>query len=128
MSWLVRNMRGIHQRDAVTHLKDIIRQTDLQMLVILEPKAAHREISRFAFSIGFPYWLHGEEVNSHIGVFWRNGIQVEPMFISMQSITVRLVSSSSRQICVTCVYASCLKKSETHSLGAPRCSCNECSA
>lgn len=60
-------MRGIHQRDAVTHLKDIIRQTDLQMLVILEPKAAHREISRFAFSIGFPYWLHGEEVNSHIG-------------------------------------------------------------
>lgn len=47
------NIRGIHQQDNLTQLKDILRQHDIKLLVLLEPKAKHSELPRFAFSIEF---------------------------------------------------------------------------
>lgn len=110
MSWLVWNMRGIHQRDAVAHLQEMIRQHNISFLAILEPKAAHHELPRFAFRIGFQSWAHGCDDNSHIWILWKCGIQVEMLFISAQSITVKLQNHLSSYIYVSCIYANCLKR------------------
>lgn len=110
MSWLIWNIRGIHQCYSVTHLQEVFRQHDIQFLAILEPKALHHELPRFAFSIGFHSCLHGDDGNSHIWLLWKSGIQVESLFISAQSITVNVKIQHDHSLFVTCVYASCLKR------------------
>lgn len=71
MSWLVWNIQGIHQKDSTNYLKDMIRVYDIRISILLEPKAAHSELPRFAFSMGFTSWLHDAEINSHIWILWK---------------------------------------------------------
>lgn len=71
---------------------------------------AHHELPRFAFSIGFHFWLHGGEGNLYIWILWKHDIHVEPLFISAQSITITVILQPDRQFFITCVYASCLKR------------------
>lgn len=70
-------MKGIHQCDSVTHPQEMIRVHDPRFLVFSEPKVAHHELPRFAFSIGFHSWLHGGEGNLYIWIPWKHDIQVE---------------------------------------------------
>lgn len=51
-----------------------------------------------------------EFANSHIWILWKSGIQVEPLFISAQSLTVNVRLQHDRSLFVTCVYASWLKR------------------
>lgn len=74
MNWLTWNVRGIHQKDNITQLKDILRKKDIQFMCLLEPKARHVELQRFAFSTGFSSWLHGGDVNSHI---WLSRLRIQ---------------------------------------------------
>lgn len=71
MSWLVWNIPGIHQKDSTNYLKDMIRVHDIRISILLEPKAAHSELPRFAFSMGFTSWLHDAEINSHTWILWK---------------------------------------------------------
>lgn len=103
-------MWGIHQKESVTHLKDLLRQFDIMLLVILEPKARHTELARFAYSMGFPSWMHGGTINRHVWILWKPILAVEPLWITEQAITTRLTLPNSVSMVVTFVYASCLKR------------------
>lgn len=90
MTWLLWNIRGIHQRKNTDHLKTLLRQNSPQILVILEPKAVHSELSQFAYDMGFPYYLHGGGENSHIWVLWKNDVEISPIRVPSQAIVVQV--------------------------------------
>lgn len=103
-------MRGIHQQDSLNHLKDMLRSHDISMLAILEPKSRHSELPQFGQSIGFLSWLHGGTINTHIWILWKQGITIEPLWVTDQAITVRVATNGTDDIISTLVYASCLKR------------------
>lgn len=113
MSWLIWNIRGIHQWDSKSHLNEMIRKHQIQILVLLQPKVQHSEICHFVFSMGFPHWLHGGDTNTHNWIFWKDMTRVTMMDISPQSITIRMNLQDNQHLLVTFVYASCLKRIRT---------------
>lgn len=86
--WIVWNILRVHQQDSFNHLKDMLRGYDVSLLVILEPKTQHSKLARFAYSIGFLPWLHGGTINTHIWIFWKQGINIEPLWASYHNESV----------------------------------------
>lgn len=109
MSWILWNIRGVHRQESIDHLKILLRQHKTSFLVLLEPKACHNEISRFTFNLGFPCCYHGGATNAHIWIFWQANIQVEPLHVTSQEITIKMTSQGQPHINVSPVYANCLK-------------------
>lgn len=92
MTWLLWNIRGIHQRKNTDNLKIILKQNKnaVQLLVILEPKASHSEIQRFAYTMGFPYFYHGGDANQHIWILCKHDTEVTSLPVSSQAITIQI--------------------------------------
>lgn len=110
MKWLVWNIRGIHQKDSITHLKSILRMHDISILILLEPKANHSEIPRFAFNTGFTAWVHGADSNTHVWILWKGSWHIQTLFIHPQAITVEITIANNQKIVASFVYANCLKR------------------
>lgn len=110
MSWLIWNIRGVHRQESIDHLKVLLRQQDISFLAFMEPKASHTEIYRLTFKLGFPYCYHGGESNSHIWIFWQANIQVDPLYVMDQAISIRIMSQGQHSFVASMVYANCLKR------------------
>lgn len=91
-------------------MKDQINSHKVQILVLLEPKVAHVELARFAFSLGFSAWAHGADTNSHVWIVWKDQCSVQPLYTSSQEVTVEMRLEDKHKVIVSCVYASCLKR------------------
>lgn len=110
MTWLIWNIRGVHQKESKIHLKELIRSHDVQFLILLEPKASHTELPRFAFNMGFHSWMHGDDVNSHVWILWKGYYKMHMLFKSSQAITLEVVNPDNQKVVISGVYASCLKR------------------
>lgn len=110
MNWLLWNIRGIHQQHNTDHLKVLLQQNSIQLLMILEPKATQSEISRFAFSMDFPNSYHGSDMNTYIWILWKQEVYVTPLHISPQAITVHILMPNNRDCITSWVYAKCLSR------------------
>lgn len=110
MTWLLWNIWGIHQRQNTDHLMVLLKQHNIQLLVILEPKAAHSELPRFAYNMGFSQFYHGGENNQYIWILWKPPIQILPMHTNSQSIMVKVQIPHQPDCMVSWVYARCVTR------------------
>ena len=63
---LIWNIRGTGIQDKINYLNFEVRQSNIQILDLLEPKHSGAVIYHFAVNIGFPNYWHGNPINSHI--------------------------------------------------------------
>lgn len=74
---------------------------------ILEHKQSARKIEEFARKIGYEGHFHGEPVNTHIWLFWRNYITITDFTVMDQSISCYIQRPGEIDIKFTMVYAKC---------------------
>lgn len=110
MCCIIWNIHGARRREHIDHLKAIIAQHSISLVVLLEPMVSHYEVDRLAYTLGFPYYHHGRDTNSHIWIFWKENLTVEPLYCSDQALTVRIHLRRNQAFLASFVYASCLER------------------
>lgn len=107
MSVLIWNIRGIGTESSVLYLKDIIRVHSPSVIGLLEPKHNSRGIGDFARKIGFEGYYHGEPINNHIWIFWRNPVQLREFTITYQCNSFYINWTGEGDVKMSMVYARC---------------------
>lgn len=79
-------------------------------MVLLEPKAVHTELSRFAYELGFGSYFHGGETNKYIWVMWNSEVTVSPFRVFSQAITLNIQFRNHPTFIASFIYASCLAR------------------
>lgn len=79
----------------------------LVVIGLLEPKKHARHMEEFGRKIGFEGAFHGDPINSHIWIFWRNGRYLRDFTVTAQSISFHVNRASEGDIKLTTVYAKC---------------------
>lgn len=79
-------------------------------MVLLEPKAVHTELPRFAYELGFGSYFHGGETNKYIWVMWNSEVTVSPFRVFSQAITLNIQFRNQPAFIASFIYASCLAR------------------
>ncbi|KAL7083946.1 hypothetical protein ACP275_14G193900 [Erythranthe tilingii] len=111
MSCLIWNAHGVSSQSKVNHIKTLVFQQRVNLLVILEPKLPTARLHNFAWKLGFPSYLHGEDKNQYIWILWKTEIDVQCLNIFEQAITVSITTLSKPPFTASFVYASCSQRS-----------------
>lgn len=69
-------------------------------MVLLELKAVHTELPRFAYELGFGSYFHGGETNKYIWVMWNSEVTVSPFRVLSQAITLNIQFRNQPLYCV----------------------------
>lgn len=107
MSAIIWNMRGFGNTSALVYLKNMLNTHRPFVLGILEPKQQPNMIEEYAQKINYPNFAHFSPLNTHIWLFWLQGIQVTTLDVSEQHVTVLVGGDFPLRI--SFVYAKCLR-------------------
>lgn len=77
------------------------------MLVLLKPKLCGSKLQAIANKLWFPNCMHGNPINSHIWILWKNEVSISIEIVTEQSITMDVNIPFSFQGKFTAVYANC---------------------
>lgn len=83
MSWLIWNIRGVHQKESIDHLNILLRQQATSFLVLMEPKVSYTEIHRLV---------------------------LKPLYAVDPAITVKIMVQGQLWVVTSLVYANILKR------------------
>ncbi|KAL9682734.1 hypothetical protein QQ045_014541 [Rhodiola kirilowii] len=86
------NARGINNRGTCDYLSLLIKNHNLGICCILEPKCSHDDLSSLARKMGFDNFLNCFPTNTHIWIMWPNDYRVSSLAFSIQHITVEIYS------------------------------------
>lgn len=104
-STLIWNIRGVGNPLKVDFLKHTIRSSQSRIMALLEPKSAGSNLFKFAASIGFPNFWHGNPQNTHIWIFWKSDVYLSVVEVGKHHVTAR-IEGSSHPYFQTFIYAS----------------------
>ncbi|KAL9680435.1 hypothetical protein QQ045_018314 [Rhodiola kirilowii] len=82
--------RGIVNKATCDYLTLIIRNHNLGICCILEPKADPEELSILARKLGFQSYLNCHPTNSHIWIMWKEEFKITSLAYSDQHITMEV--------------------------------------
>ncbi|KAL9671856.1 hypothetical protein QQ045_009429 [Rhodiola kirilowii] len=83
------NARGINKATC-DYLALIIRNYNLGICCILEPKAEPEELAILARKLGFQYYLNHQPTNSHIWLMWTDNFKISTLAYSDQHISMEV--------------------------------------
>ncbi|CAM8936846.1 unnamed protein product [Rhodiola kirilowii] len=100
------NARGIVNKATCDYLSLMIRNHNLGICCILEPKADPEELAILARKMGFQSYLNCHPINSHIWIMWTEDFKITTLAYSDQHISVE-VNNEVEDIKMVCsfVYA-----------------------
>lgn len=91
---IIWNIRGVGSESKVNYIKHEVREKTIQILTLLEPKMRGAHLYRFAVSIGFPNFWHGNPLNSHIWIFWKAGVQLNVLDYGKHHVHTEITGST----------------------------------
>ncbi|KAL9667350.1 hypothetical protein QQ045_001704 [Rhodiola kirilowii] len=84
------NARGIVNQATCDYLSLLIRNHNLGICCILEPKADPEELATLARKMGFQAYLNCHPINSHIWLMWTEDFKISTLACSDQHISVEV--------------------------------------
>lgn len=107
MAVLLWNARGVGNKETLEYIKFLKGQHRPALCVILEPKLDGDCITKIAKKLRYKHCMQQNPVNSHIWIFWDQGLDVTLVRASSQLITVRINMDDNFSVLASFVYAKC---------------------